>query len=98
VSSSLRGEAAGGDLTTGELTGGENRTVGVSLSSVWLTCGVTGPPVCLLSRSRVHCTGCTQHFQRLMINGFLKMFFFSEIVKRVSKIHNLLILTLKIVK
>jgi hypothetical protein len=26
-------------------------------------------PVCLLSCSRVHCTGCIQHFQRLQLNG-----------------------------
>jgi hypothetical protein len=97
VSSPLRGEAAGGDLTAGELTGGENRAVIVSPSSVWLTRGVMGPPVCLLSRSRVHCTGCTQHFQRLILKGFSKMIF-SEMVKRVFEIHNLLILAPKIVK
>jgi hypothetical protein len=45
----------------------------------------------------VHCTGCTQRFQRLMLKGFSKMIF-SEIVKRVSKIHNLLILAPKILK
>jgi hypothetical protein len=97
VSSPLRGEAAAGDLTAGELTGGENRAVSASPSSVWLTRGVTDPPICLLSRLRVHCTGCTQHFQRLLLKGFLKMIFL-EIIKRVSKIHNLLILAPKIVK
>jgi hypothetical protein len=44
----------------------------------------------------VHCTGCTQHFQRLILKGIWKMIFRNDV--NALEHHNLLILAPKMVK
>jgi hypothetical protein len=67
-----RVECGGGRLSAGDLTGDEFPSPVASPVGVCVTCGVPRPTV---SRSRwawVHCTGCTEHFQRLIFKRDLE--------------------------
>jgi hypothetical protein len=70
-----RGELAGGDLVSRDITDGELSPPVASPVSVWLTSGVTGPTGSDRVQLWVHCTGCTQLFERLVFKRVFEMNF-----------------------